>query len=99
MGTRGGPTVLVTTKSGSGQFYGSLFEFLRSTSLDSHSCVYDTGRAHCNSLQIKAETKSPRHRIYALIGYTYSRAYDTVFSDGLGSITSVIYQLPFGKGQ
>jgi Carboxypeptidase regulatory-like domain len=89
--------------------------------------IYDAGRAHYNSLQIKAETKSARHGIYALIGYTYSKAYDTGFSDGLGSIigatyfplpnwqnldwglsqinvdhvftASVIYQLPFGKGQ
>jgi len=89
--------------------------------------IYDAGRAHYNSLQMKAETKSARHGIYALIGYTYSRAYDTGFTDGLGSIigatyfplpnwqnldwglsqinqnhnftASVIYQLPFGKGQ
>ena len=89
--------------------------------------IYDAGRAHYNSLQIKAETKSARHGIYALIGYTYSRAYDTGFTDGLGSIigatyfplpnwqtldwglsqinlnhnftASIIYQLPFGKGQ
>ncbi|HMD99154.1 MAG TPA: carboxypeptidase-like regulatory domain-containing protein [Terriglobia bacterium] len=33
-GTRGGPTVLLTTKSGSNDFHGSLFEFLRNTSLD-----------------------------------------------------------------
>ena len=31
----------------------------------------DTGRAHYNSLQIKAETKSSRYGLYALIGYTY----------------------------
>ena len=89
--------------------------------------IFDAGRAHYNSLQIKAETKSARHGLYALIGYTYSRAYDTGFSDGLGSIigatyfplpnwqnldwglsqinlnhnftASIIYQLPFGKGQ
>ena len=89
--------------------------------------IFDAGHAHYNSLQIKAETKSARHGIYALVGYTYSRAYDTGFSDGLGSIigatyfplpnwqkldwglsqinlnhnftASVIYQLPFGKGQ
>ena len=48
--------------------------------------IFDAGQAHYNSLQIKAETKSARYGIYALIGYTYSRAYDTGFSDGLGSI-------------
>ena len=33
-GERAGPTVLVTTKSGSNQWHGSLFEFFRNTSLD-----------------------------------------------------------------
>src|ERR1700731_749632 len=36
-GTRGGPTVLVSTKSGSDQFHGSLFEFFRNTNLDARS--------------------------------------------------------------
>src|SRR5579863_2790238 len=36
-GTRAGPTVLLTTKSGSNQFHGSLFEFFRNTSLDAKS--------------------------------------------------------------
>src|SRR5271165_1135290 len=36
-GTRGGPTVLVTTKSGTNDFHGSLFEFFRNTSLDARS--------------------------------------------------------------
>src|SRR5579864_4780409 len=36
-GTRAGPTVLVTTKSGSNNFHGSLFEFLRNTALDAKS--------------------------------------------------------------
>src|SRR5579863_8390738 len=36
-GTRAGPTVLVTTKSGSNSFHGSLFEFFRNTSLDAKS--------------------------------------------------------------
>src|SRR5215469_11377177 len=36
-GTRAGPTVLVTTKSGTNDFHGSLFEFLRNTSLDAKS--------------------------------------------------------------
>jgi Carboxypeptidase regulatory-like domain len=53
--------------------------------------IYDAGRAHYNSLQIRAETKSARYGIYALIGYTYSRAYDTGLSDGLGSIIGATY--------
>jgi len=36
-GTRAGPTVLVTTKSGTNQFHGSLFEFFRNTKLDARS--------------------------------------------------------------
>ncbi|HEV3307934.1 MAG TPA: carboxypeptidase-like regulatory domain-containing protein [Candidatus Sulfotelmatobacter sp.] len=42
-GTRAGPTVLVTTKSGSNQFHGSLFEFFRNTKLDAKA--YDFGTA------------------------------------------------------
>ncbi len=33
-GTRAGPTVLVTTKSGTNDFHGSLYEFVRNTDLD-----------------------------------------------------------------
>src|ERR1700682_2825987 len=33
-GTRAGPTVLVTTKSGTNNFHGSLFEYFRNTALD-----------------------------------------------------------------
>src|SRR5208283_1694779 len=36
-GTRAGPTVLVNTKSGTNDFHGSLFEFLRNTDLDAKS--------------------------------------------------------------
>ncbi len=36
-GTRAGPTVLVTTKSGANDFHGSLFEFVRNTNLDAQS--------------------------------------------------------------
>src|SRR5882762_2323541 len=36
-GTRAGPAVLLTTKSGTNNFHGSLFEFLRNTSLDAKS--------------------------------------------------------------
>src|ERR1035437_10155972 len=33
-GSRAGPTVLVTTKSGTNDFHGSLFEFVRNTAFD-----------------------------------------------------------------
>ena len=36
-GTRAGPTVLLTTKSGTNDFHGSLYEFLRNTDLDARS--------------------------------------------------------------
>ena len=51
----------------------------------------DQGRAHYNGLQVKAETKSARHGLYALISYTYSRTYDTGFADGLGSNYGATY--------
>jgi hypothetical protein len=53
--------------------------------------IFDAGLAHYNSLQIKAETKSARYGIYALVSYTYSRSYDTGFSDGLGSLIGATY--------
>src|SRR5436309_3520262 len=36
-GTRAGPTVLVTTKSGTNQLHGTIFEFFRNTALDARS--------------------------------------------------------------
>lgn len=59
------------------------------------SNISDIGIAHYNSLQIKAETKSARHGLYGLIGYTYARNYDTGFTDGLGSgLGATYYPLP-----
>ncbi len=70
------------------------------------SNINDVGSAHYNSLQIKAETKSSRHGLYALIGYTYSRNYDSGYSDGLGSNLGATYfplpgwqQLDWGLSQ
>jgi hypothetical protein len=51
----------------------------------------DVGAAKYDSLQIKAETKSARHGIYALLGYTYAKTYDSGFSDGLGSNLGATY--------
>ncbi|MCU1302717.1 MAG: Oar protein [Candidatus Sulfotelmatobacter sp.] len=51
----------------------------------------DVGRAHYDSLQVKAETKSTRHGLYALLGYTYSRTFDSGFADGLGTFPGATY--------
>ena len=51
----------------------------------------DAGRAHYDSLQIKAETKSARHGLYALLGYTWSRTFDSGLTDGLGSFPGSMY--------
>jgi len=47
--------------------------------------INDIGNARYDSLQVKAETKSVRHGLYALFGYTYSRTFDSGFADGLGT--------------
>ena len=51
----------------------------------------DAGKTHYNSMQLKAETKTPKHGLYALVAYTYSRTYDNGLSDGLGSVLSAPY--------
>jgi Carboxypeptidase regulatory-like domain len=53
--------------------------------------INDLGKFSYDSLQIKAETKSARYGLYALIGYTYSHTYDDGLSDGLGSVLSAPY--------
>ncbi len=49
------------------------------------------GAARYDSLQVKAETKSARHGIYALLGYTWSRTFDSGMPDGLGTNPGAIY--------
>jgi hypothetical protein len=53
--------------------------------------IFDAGLAHYDSLQVKAETKSSKYGVYALLGYTYSRSRDTGLTDGLGSIIGATY--------
>ena len=56
--------------------------------VDSNNSI---GSARYDSLQIKAETKSARHGLYALLGYTWSRTFDSGMPDGLGSNPGAIY--------
>jgi hypothetical protein len=57
--------------------------------------ISDIGIAHYDSLEIKAETKSSKYGLYALIGYTYSHNHDNGFTDGLGTpLGATYYPLP-----
>jgi hypothetical protein len=53
--------------------------------------VTDGGRAQYDSLQIKAETKSARHGLYALVSYTWSRTFDSGMPDGDGTFPGALY--------
>ena len=55
------------------------------------SNVSSRGTTHYDSLQLKAETKSARHGLYALIGYTWSHTFDNGLPDGLGSPVGATY--------
>jgi hypothetical protein len=55
------------------------------------SNITDGGRARYDSLQIKAETKSARHGLYALLGYTWSRTFDSGMPDGAGTFPGATY--------
>jgi len=51
----------------------------------------DVGRARYDAFIAKAETKSTRHGLYALVGYTWSRTFDSGFPDGLGTSPGATY--------
>jgi Carboxypeptidase regulatory-like domain len=55
------------------------------------SNITDNGRARYDSLQVKAETKSARHGLYALIGYTWSHTFDSGMPDGAGTTPGATY--------
>ena len=65
-------------------------------SVDSNNSV---GAARYDSLQVKAETKSARHGLYALLGYTYSRNFDTGLPDGLGTNPGALYYPLYGTAR
>ena len=57
-------------------------------SVDSNNSV---GTARYDGLLLKAETKSSRHGLYALLGYTWSRTFDNGMPDGLGTNPGALY--------
>ena len=55
----------------------------------------DVGDTSYDSLQVKAETKTAKHGLYALIAYSWSHTADNGLSDGLGSLLSApFFPLP-----
>ena len=55
----------------------------------------DVGDTSYDSLQVKAETKTAKHGLYALIAYSWSHTMDNGLSDGLGSLLSApFFPLP-----
>ena len=73
-GTRGGPTVLVTTKSGTDQFHGSLFEFLRNTDLDARS-FFATSTEKFNLNQFGASLGGPVKKDKVFLFADYEEKY------------------------
>ncbi len=53
--------------------------------------VTDGGRAQYDGLLVKAETKNPRHGLYALVSYTWSRTFDSGMPDGDGTYPGAMY--------
>jgi hypothetical protein len=51
----------------------------------------DVGDTNYDSLQVKAETRTPKHGLYTLMAYTWSHTIDNGLSDGLGSLLSAPY--------
>jgi len=53
--------------------------------------ISDGGRVQYDSFQVKAETKNARHGLYALLGYTWARTFDSGLADGDGSFAGAKY--------
>src|ERR1700761_1538316 len=58
-GDRAGPTVLVTTKAGTNNFHGTVYEFFRNTALDSKSFFATTGVEQFNLNQFGGAVGGP----------------------------------------
>jgi Carboxypeptidase regulatory-like domain len=53
--------------------------------------ITDGARARYDGLLVKAETKSVRHGLYALLSYTWSRTFDVGLADGDGTTPGAQY--------
>src|SRR6516225_95165 len=83
-GTRAGPTVLVTTKSGSNSYRGTVFEFFRNTKLDARSFFAAT-REQFNLNQFGAALGGPiqKNKTFFFVDYQGKRQRHGVPFSGL----------------
>ena len=73
-GARAGPTVLLTSKSGSNRFHGSLFEFLRNTDLNSRNYFSQTNPKYIQN-QFGGSVGGPiiRNKMFFFFDYAGTR--------------------------
>jgi hypothetical protein len=87
-GTRAGPTVLVTTKSGSNEVHGSLFEFFRNTDLDARS-FFATTTEKFNLNQFGASVGGPIKKNKTFFFADYQEKYQRHGIPFVGLVPSV----------
>src|SRR6202453_406904 len=69
-GERAGPTVLVTTKAGTNQVHGTLFEFFRNTSLDASTpFINSVGKFNLNQLRFSLRADMKKDKTFYFIDY------------------------------
>ena len=90
-GTRGGPTVLLTTKSGTNDFHGNLFEFLRNTSLDARS-FFDVDRAQFNENEFGGSLGGPIKKDQTFFFVDYQGRYLRQGITTVGSVPTLAMQ-------
>src|SRR5215813_1648526 len=83
-GTRAGPTVLVTTKSGTNQYHGSVFEFFRNTKLDARS-FFAASKEQFNLNQFGGAFGGPikKDKTYFFVDYQGKRQRHGIAFNGL----------------
>jgi hypothetical protein len=65
-----------------GTYFAAPYKLNSSAVIDN---ITDGARARYDGLLIRAETKSARHGLYALVSYTWSKTYDSGMADGDGT--------------
>ncbi|HXM10737.1 MAG TPA: carboxypeptidase-like regulatory domain-containing protein [Terriglobales bacterium] len=65
-----------------GQYFAAPYTLNPSATIDN---ITDGARARYDGLLVRAETKSARHGLYALLSYTWARTFDSGMDDGDGT--------------